>query len=229
MLERRDILNKKKKKKQGKKRSREEVTEEPFKKKRRECWLSDELRSTVRRLRTDFFVCYLKQSDIMSNEEKGKFESFMSYVSEFQPEQEVKGAIYDKGHRSQIKLAIADTRHGLLEFSQYRNFQFDTVRRAKYSTAMLIRYLLNPNSPGLIPTCTNCKNEISAVRWHKINKAFDERRRSSATLAIRMASVDMDRGELCSTCFDSLEDAKQKELYVPIRVSFERGDFSNGE
>jgi hypothetical protein len=93
---------------------------------------------------------------------------------------------------------------------------------------MLIRYLLNPNAPGLIPNCTNCKNEIVAVRWHKINKAFDERRRNSATLAIRMASVDMDRGELCSTCFE-LEDTKQKELYVPIRVSFERGDFLNGE
>ena len=112
-----------------------------------------------------------------------------------------------------------------LEFSQYRNFQFDTVRRAKYSTAMLIRYLLNPNSPGLIPTCTNCRNEISSVRWHKINKAFDERRRSSATLSIRMACVNMDRGELCSTCFE-LEE--KKELYIPIRVSFERDDFPDG-
>lgn len=223
MLERRELVNKKKKK-QVKKRPRDEPGKnESTSKKRKECWLADELSSTVKQLRTDFFVCYLKESESMSKEEQEKNDSFIEYISEFQEfELKEEGNTEPEKLPSKVKPAIADTRHGLLEFSQYRNFQFDTIRRAKYSTAMLIRYLLHPDSPGLIPNCTKCKKDISSVRWHKINKAFDERRRNSVTTSIRMTCVDMGREDLCKECFDH---ANQKENYVPIRVSFEREDF----
>jgi hypothetical protein len=123
MLESRELLtkNKNKKKPPGKKRPRDESGKnDPAKKKRRECWLADELGSVVKQLRTDFFVCYLKQSEVMSEEEKEKLESFMSYVSEFQPEQEVKETICNPERRQgKIKPALADTRHGLVSSESF--------------------------------------------------------------------------------------------------------------
>ena len=108
-----------------------------------------------------------------------------------------------------IRPGIADTRSGLLEFSQYRNFQFDTIRRAKYSTAMLLYYLQNPVSSGIVPSCTSCEKNIVSVRWRRINKAFDERRRGSLSPSVRFTSVPMDREDLCSECYSSKTSRKE--------------------
>eukprot|EP01083_Nonionella_stella_P309676 1097709_1 len=108
-----------------------------------------------------------------------------------------------------------------LEFSQYCNLQFDTIRRAKYSTAMLLYYLQNPDTSGIVPICCHCNGDITDVRWRRVNKAFDERRRSTLTLSVRTTSVDMSREEVCGKCYQNL-DKKRKDDFIPIRVSFRR-------
>jgi len=181
---------------------------------RTESWLGDEVSAAVRRLRTDFFVCHLVPKKGMTDTEKDLEASFSMYVQVFRNLLSASEKEQESQRRPQS--GVADTRNGFLEISQYRNFQFDTIRRAKYSTAMLIHYLQNPTAPGLIPTCTMCQNNIADVRWHRVNKAFDERRRNSTTLSVRTTSVPMDREELCDVCFSQTGG---KHDFIPVRVS----------
>jgi len=180
---------------------------------RTESWLGDEVSAAVRRLRTDFFVCHLCPRKHMTDAEKGLATSFLTYVQMYN---DLLSSSTEERENQTHQSGIADTRNGLLEFSQYRNFQFDTLRRAKYSTAMLIYYLRNPGVPGLIPNCTACHSEITKVRWHRVNKAFDERRRNSLSLSVRSTSVPMDREDLCAECFSS---TNRKQEFIPVRVS----------
>jgi len=186
--------------------------------KRKESWLGDAVLNTVRRMRTDFFVCDLFETDMKSPCAKGRQEAFDSYIASFDTSL-YNSASSCRDSRYHTKPGVAEARHGLLEFSQYRNFQFDTVRRAKYSTAMMLFHLQHEDSVGVIPTCTYCQNDIVDVRWRKLNKAFDERRRSSQTMSIRMTSVEMKRVDLCSPCYDK---ETLQESYIPVRVSFKR-------
>lgn len=180
---------------------------------RTESWLGDEVSAAVRRLRTDFFVCHLLPKKHMTDAEKGLATSFSTYVQSYK---DLLSTSLEESESQTHQSGIADTRNGLLEFSQYRNFQFDTIRRAKYSTAMLIYYLRNPNASGLIPNCTTCRNEITKVRWHRVNKAFDERRRNSLSSSVSSTSVPMDREELCAECFSR---TSRKLEFIPVRVS----------
>jgi hypothetical protein len=185
----------------------------------RESWLGDEVGSFVRRLRQNFFVCYLQPSENLSDAKKEKEVCFSSYVADYvKMNADEALSSTKKEDVSQIS-KIAEMRQGLLEVLQFRNFQFDTLRRAKYSTAMLLYYLHNPQSSGLIPKCSKCQSSIRDVRWHKVNKAFDERRRISVSPAVRMACVDMSREELCSDCYSQKQD-KELDDYVPCAITF---------
>jgi len=206
----------KKKKKNQKKLSMKDNFPPPTSCQRRtESWLGDEVSAAVRRLRTDFFVCHLFPKKDMTNTERDQAASFSTYVQTFRDL--LSASKVDHIREINKKSAVADTRNGLLEFSQYRNFQFDTIRRAKYSTAMLIYYLQNPHAPGLIPTCTKCQTNITDVRWHRVNKAFDERRRNSVSPSVRATCVPMDREDLCAGCFS---ETNRKDDFIPVRVSY---------
>lgn len=64
---------------------------------------------------------------------------------------------------------ILDFRHTLLETFQYKHYQFDTLRRAKHSSLMLLYYLQHPFSDHVRVSCTICKNLIKGgTRWHCI-------------------------------------------------------------
>lgn len=61
---------------------------------------------------------------------------------------------------------FVDSRQTFLELSQYRHFQFDTLRRAKHSSMMILFHLLHPKSKYIRPVCSECDNPITEVRWH---------------------------------------------------------------
>jgi hypothetical protein len=61
---------------------------------------------------------------------------------------------------------FVDTRHTFLEMCQYRHYQFDSLRRAKYSSMMLLYHLHRPWQSSLRPRCVSCKHLIKDVRWH---------------------------------------------------------------
>jgi hypothetical protein len=159
-------------------------------------WLSLEVSAAVRRMRADFFMCSLSDST-MSKDDASKSDSFDSYARGFVGN-------YSEMHYSS---KIADVRHALLEFSQFRNLEFDTLRRAKYSTAVILYHLHGNDGSGMVPTCTCCQQEIEEVRWHKLGKI------RSAT---RAATKSFRSEELCSRCYASQELGEQ---FIPVQVS----------
>lgn len=49
---------------------------------------------------------------------------------------------------------------------QYRHYQFDTLRRAKHSSLMLLYHLHFPNAVNTRPLCSMCNGCMRDVRWH---------------------------------------------------------------
>ena len=65
-----------------------------------------------------------------------------------------------------LKCAFVDSRHTFLEMCQFRHYQFDTLRRAKHSSLMLLYHLHFPDNLNARPTCACCAGPIRDVRWH---------------------------------------------------------------
>ena len=61
---------------------------------------------------------------------------------------------------------FADSRQTFLELSQYRHLQFDSLRRAKHSSMMILFHLLHPHAKYIRPVCSECDGVISETRWH---------------------------------------------------------------
>uniref|UniRef100_A0A0E0LFE3 histone acetyltransferase n=1 Tax=Oryza punctata TaxID=4537 RepID=A0A0E0LFE3_ORYPU len=55
---------------------------------------------------------------------------------------------------------IFDTRQAFLSFCQGYHYQYDTLRRAKHSTMMMIYHLHNPTGPAFVATCNVCNRDI---------------------------------------------------------------------
>mmetsp|Transcript_10345 Transcript_10345/g.18839 ORF Transcript_10345/g.18839 Transcript_10345/m.18839 type:complete len:1409 (-) Transcript_10345:498-4724(-) len=190
-------------------------------KRRRQSWLGDEVGAAMRRMRRDFFVCDLKPKRSMTDGEKKKQEEYEVYTESFGIQNKRDDGSYAKSVRSTgVSARVADYRHGLLEFSQFRNFEFDTLRRAKYSTTMLLYHLHHADVPGLIPECTSCGEDIVDVRWHKIKKAIDDRRRHTLALKkLKLPSEVWKSEALCDSCHSK---APNGDEFTPLRVSFQR-------
>lgn len=62
--------------------------------------------------------------------------------------------------------AFLDCRHTFLELCQFRHYQFDTLRRAKHSSLLLLYHLFNSTAEHLRPLCLECHKVIDTVRWH---------------------------------------------------------------
>ena len=156
----------------------------------------------------------------MSYEEKIKEREFKEYISLFKRE---------KINKTRIPASrIADSRQAFLEFSQYRNLEFDTLRKAKYSTSVLLLHLHDDNTPGLIPTCSVCNHTIRDIRWHRVRRV-DERHhtgrvpptlRPTKMTQTTIASSDAEAchmgEELCASCYDK---RLSKDEFIPLPVS----------
>ena len=53
-----------------------------------------------------------------------------------------------------------DTRQAFLSLCQGNHYQFDTLRRAKHSSMMVLYHLHNPDAPAFACTCNVCSREI---------------------------------------------------------------------
>jgi hypothetical protein len=183
------------KKKDGKRKN--DAQDEAQCKRRRQSWLGEEVGMSMRRIRTSFFTCSLTPKALPSQEEECKLSDFGAYIAPFAELSRNETDSHVASSR------IADARHALLEFSQYRNFEFDTLRRAKYSTSMLLYHLHNDDAPGLVPSCTSCSSMIEHVRWHQIRKRSSHQAPSAE--------------ELCSDCHSARTDG---DKFIPLPVSF---------
>ena len=190
-------------------------------KRRRQSWLGQEVGSSIRRLRTSFFTCSLTPKLTPTEEEIEKARHFASYTSSFNARNEKCSGNFVS--------PLADARHALLEFSQFRNLEFDTLRRAKFSTSILLYHLHNIDAPGLIPSCTSCQETIEDVRWHRVRRVGERhhsgripptlraQRMSEIAISEEIAQASHWGEELCSTCF---KNQKNEEDFIPLPVSF---------
>lgn len=195
--------------------------EEPSSKRRRQTWLGEEVGVSVRSMRTSFFSCSLVPASSMTENEQEKGQAYSMYTKCYE-------ACQDCPSKSNVSESeIADTRSALLEFSQRRHLEFDTLRHAKYSTAVLLYYLHNPDATGLVPSCTSCAQDTIDCRWHKIVKIEElrkppcKRKRPGKAAATSSENAD-DKSkfvpeELCACCYDK---HSQKDQFIPVPVSF---------
>lgn len=65
-----------------------------------------------------------------------------------------------------IQSPVTDSRHTFLELCQFRHYQFDSLRRAKYSSLMLLHHLQHPHDKCCHPCCSHCDEVIQTLRWH---------------------------------------------------------------
>lgn len=55
-----------------------------------------------------------------------------------------------------------DTRQAFLSLCQGNHYQYDTLRRAKHSSMMILYHLHNPTAPAFVTTCNVCHLDIEA-------------------------------------------------------------------
>ena len=53
-----------------------------------------------------------------------------------------------------------DTRQAFLSLCQGNHYQYDTLRRAKHSSMMVLYHLHNPTAPAFVTTCNACHLDI---------------------------------------------------------------------
>lgn len=53
-----------------------------------------------------------------------------------------------------------DTRQAFLSLCQGNHYQYDTLRRAKHSSMMVLYHLHNPTAPAFVTTCNVCHNDV---------------------------------------------------------------------
>ena len=187
-----------------------DIADEPASKRRRQTWLGEEVGTAVRRMRTSFFKCTLNNHTAECGTELMAANEFRAYIADYK----------DGGREeSRISSRVADARHSFLEVSQFRGLEFDTLRRAKYSSAVLLYHLHHDGAPGLIPECTTCGKEIEGVRWHRMCKVV-ENRPPCITLHTTgrkpKAATPFQMEEICPTCFSGKSDQHQ---FIPLQVS----------
>jgi len=96
---------------------------------------------------------------------------------------------------------FVDCRHTFLEMCQFRHYEFNTLRRAKHSSLMLLYHLHNPDADNTRPTCCECKGIITDLRWH--------------------CGDGCGKADTCNMCYNSKDFSHDPEhKLVPFRVTY---------
>ena len=139
--------------------------------------LLPELAGSVHRMKESLFVLYLQDGRA-----------------------DASGAIRDPDAGLRLSCPLLDSRHTFLEMCQFWHYQFDSLRRAKHSTVMLLYHLHVPRAESLGISCAACAREIRRVRWH------------CATC------VDFN---ICRAC-ERERGAAHRHALTPFRITFSR-------
>ncbi|XP_057841240.1 histone acetyltransferase HAC1 isoform X1 [Cryptomeria japonica] len=59
-----------------------------------------------------------------------------------------------------VESEFFDTRQAFLSLCQGNHYQYDTLRRAKHSSMMVLYHLHNPTAPAFVTTCNICHHDI---------------------------------------------------------------------
>ncbi|WOG98541.1 hypothetical protein DCAR_0417884 [Daucus carota subsp. sativus] len=76
---------------------------------------------------------------------------------------EIEGVPVDTKDKDEIlESEFFDTRQAFLSLCQGNHYQYDTLRRAKHSSMMVLYHLHNPTAPAFVTTCNVCHLDIEA-------------------------------------------------------------------
>lgn len=74
---------------------------------------------------------------------------------------EINGVPVDTKDKDEIlESEFFDTRQAFLSLCQGNHYQYDTLRRAKHSSMMVLYHLHNPTAPAFVTTCNLCQLDI---------------------------------------------------------------------
>ncbi|XP_010534779.1 PREDICTED: histone acetyltransferase HAC5 isoform X1 [Tarenaya hassleriana] len=91
-----------------------------------------------------------------------------------------------------------DTRQAFLSLCQGNHYQYDTLRRAKHSSMMVLYHLHNPTAPAFATACTVCQQDIEIGQGWRCNVCSDY--------------------EVCNACFSKGVDHPHKLINRPTVV-----------
>ncbi|MQM16801.1 hypothetical protein Taro_049762, partial [Colocasia esculenta] len=63
-----------------------------------------------------------------------------------------------------VESEFFDTRQAFLSLCQGNHYQYDTLRRAKHSSMMVLFHLHNPTEPAFVTSCNVCQRDVEAGR-----------------------------------------------------------------
>lgn len=66
----------------------------------------------------------------------------------------------EKDEEEKLESEFFDTRQAFLSLCQGNHFQFDSLRRAKHTTMMVLYHLNNPSEPAFVASCNQCSREL---------------------------------------------------------------------
>ncbi|KAH7281754.1 hypothetical protein KP509_36G061900 [Ceratopteris richardii] len=87
-----------------------------------------------------------------------------------------------------------DNRHAFLSLCQGNQYQYDTLRRAKHSSMMVLYHLHNPNAPAFIASCAMCHSELEAGQGWRCKTCTDF--------------------DVCNSCYSSGEIQKHPHVFT---------------
>jgi len=136
---------------------------------------------------------YLRHAKLRETEREFIEESCLALLRDIRPDGSDPDPLFSS--------PLVDCRHTFLEMCQFRHFQFDTLRRAKHSSLMILHHLHSPENKRLRPTCTTCANQLLDIRWH----------------CELCANYD-----ICESCYGSttVDVPTHEHLLTPFRVTF---------
>lgn len=109
--------------------------------------------------------------------------------------EEVKGVPTSTLDRDEImECEYFDNRQAFLSLCQGNQYQYDTLRRAKHSSMMILYHLHNPNAPAFISSCTICHVELEAGQGWKCKSCSDY--------------------DVCNGCYSSKEVQRHPHKFV---------------
>ncbi|PIN22179.1 CREB binding protein/P300 [Handroanthus impetiginosus] len=75
---------------------------------------------------------------------------------------EITGVPDDTKDSEILESEFFDTRQAFLSLCQGNHYQYDTLRRAKHSSMMVLYHLHNPTAPAFVTTCAVCNLDVEA-------------------------------------------------------------------
>lgn len=78
-----------------------------------------------------------------------------------------------KDNDESLESEFFDTRQAFLSLCQGNHYQYDTLRRAKHSSMMVLYHLHNPTAPAFVTTCIKCHLDIESGQGWRCESCAD--------------------------------------------------------